>query len=151
MRAINHALTGALIGLTVDEPLLAGTGSLVSHYLLDMLPHFGPGKVHKKFLLSSSFRNSLFVDAFLCFLLVLLLSLTRPHRWLQAAICAFIATAPDLFWYAQYKQARQKKRWKPGVYARFASRIQWFERPIGAVVEVAWLIAGVSLLLPFVR
>ena len=50
----------------------------------------------------------------------------------------------------KYIRARKhQKASKPNAYTRFASNIQWFEHPIGAVVEVAWLIALIILIVPF--
>ncbi len=152
MRAINHALTGALIGLTISEPLIAVPASFVSHYLCDILPHFGPdpaGGITKR-LKSSWFRNSLYADALLCMVLVLALAVWRPEHWLLAAICAFVATLPDFANVGQYIRVNIKhKSYRPGPYVRFAVAIQWFERPIGAVVEVAWFIAALVLITPF--
>jgi hypothetical protein len=135
--ATNHALTGAIIGLVVASPAALPLAFL-SHYLLDALPHFGwPEdriKVHK----SKVFQNYLIAEAFLCFLIVLVLFITQPANWGLAAVCAFLAAAPDLFSMGRYFKERAGKLWKPNVYQEFASRIQWFERPIGGIVEIAW-------------
>ena len=80
-----------------------------------------------------------------------LLAVIRPEHWLLAAICAFVAASPDLLWINKYTQS---PLWQPRLATNlfpFANRIQWFQRPIGAVVEVAWFVAGIALLLPFLR
>ena len=41
MTATNHALSGALIGLAVMQPILALPLAFVSHFMLDAVPHFG--------------------------------------------------------------------------------------------------------------
>jgi hypothetical protein len=151
MTAINHALTGTAIGLLVGQPLLAVPLAVGSHYVCDVLPHFGTGLPDKVVLKSNKYRDYLAVEAGLCFLLVVGLAGFRPQHWLLAAICAFAAAAPDLLSINKYLAIRRGRRWQPGRYVRFASAIQWFERPIGAVVEVAWFVAALVIIVPFLR
>jgi hypothetical protein len=151
MTAINHALTGTVIGLLVGQPLLAVPLAVGSHYVCDVLPHFGTGLPDKVVLKSDRYRNYLAVETGLCLLLVVGLAGFRPQHWLLAAICAFAAAAPDLLSINKYLAIRRGRRWQPGRYVRFASRIQWFERPIGAVVEVAWFVAALVIIVPFLR
>lgn len=150
MRAVNHALTGAVIGLMVEEPLIALPASLLSHYACDVLPHYGSGIDREHDIRSRRFHYLLYADAALCLLLVMLLALRRPRHWLLAAVCAFVATLPDFASLGQYLRiTRAKKSWKPGRYVAFATGIQWFERPIGAAVETAWFAAGIVILAPY--
>ena len=152
MRAINHALTGALIGLSVLAPWVAVPVALASHFVCDAIPHYGAKASDESTIASKSFAIGLFADAALCGLLVLLLILTRPEQWLSSAVCAFIATAPDLLWIPGYMRARSGQAFrasKQNVYTVFAKSIQWFERPIGAVVELAWFVAASVLLTAF--
>lgn len=145
MTATNHALTGAIIGLVIVSPFALPI-AFVSHFLLDAIPHFGwPGEEGDR-LKGNIFRNYLLTEALICFLIVAVLSILQPTGWYIAVACAFLAASPDLFSYPRYASARAGKSWKPGRYASFASAIQWFERPIGAVVEVAWLIAAIFIL-----
>lgn len=145
MTATNHALTGTIIGLTIASPLALPV-AFFSHYLLDMIPHFGWPTPEKENLQSNRFRNYLIVEAVVCFLIVLLLFLTQPAGWLLAAVCAFLAAMPDLFSFNRYRNTRNGKSHVPNVYERFASRIQWFERPIGAAVEISWFAGAVFVL-----
>jgi hypothetical protein len=149
--AINHALTGAVIGLVVGEPLVALPAALASHFVCDALPHFGSGLPPKKQLKTNGFRNYLLVEAGLCFLLVALLAITRPQHWLLASVCAFMATSPDLLQINKYLKLRRGQQWKRSAFSKFAGGIQWFERPIGAVVEIAWFVAAIIILIPFLR
>lgn len=151
MTATNHALTGAIIGLVVGEPLVALPAALASHFVCDVIPHFGSSLPKKVRLKTAGFRNYLIVDASLCVLLVVCLAIFQPQNWLLAAVCAFLATSPDLFWINKYLKTRRGKHWKRGAFTTFAGKIQWFERPIGAVVEIAWFIAAVIILVPFLR
>lgn len=151
MTATNHALTGALIGLIVGEPLLAVPLAVVSHFVCDTLPHYGSAEPSEKVLKTNRFRNYLIVEAVLCFILVVVLALARPEHWLLAAVCAFAAASPDFLWIPRYLTTRSGRKWRPNLFSRFAVRIQWFQRPSGAVVEAAWFIGCIVLLVPFLR
>lgn len=146
MTATNHALTGAAIGIFISNPAAALVTAFISHFLLDALPHYGSSD--EKYLKSKRFALYLVLEAFLCFLIVLMLFILRPHHWLIAAICAFLAASPDLYWIRKYRAARANRNYRENMFGRFAGRIQWFQKPIGAYVEVAWLIGIIILLLP---
>jgi hypothetical protein len=152
MTATNHALTGAAIAFLIGNPLVAIPAALLSHFVCDALPHYGSSKPNEVYLKSNSFKVFLASDAVLCVVLELTLVLVRPRDWLLAAICAFIATSPDLFWIAMFKRAQDGKKLKSSNrFLKFAGDIQWFQRPIGGVVEFAWLIAGVTVITMFLR
>jgi hypothetical protein len=146
MTATNHAITGALIGLLVGEPLIALPAALLSHFVCDALPHYGSGKPNEIFLKSKEFRNMLIIDASLCVVLVIVLAITQPHDWFLASICAFLATSPDLVWINHFRLVKADKPWHPNLFSRFAAKIQWFERPSGAIIEAVWCIAGLTIL-----
>lgn len=150
MTAVNHALTGTAIGLLVGEPLIALPVAVASHFICDALPHFDSGIPGAR-LKSSNFRNYLILEALLCFLIVLSLALLRPDHWFLASVCAFLATSPDLLWINRYLKVRRGQHWKASAYAKFAVKIQWFAKPVGAVFEVAWFIAAILVILPFLR
>lgn len=152
MTATNHALTGAAVGFLIGNPAVALPAALASHYVCDALPHFGvTAKYKRRLLRSNAFRNYLLLEALICLGLVLVLAALRPAHWSLAALCAFAAAAPDLLSYNRYSKSRQRKAWRPGIYSRFAHGIQWFERPIGAAVEIAWAVAALSIVWPFIR
>lgn len=151
MTATNHALTGAIIGLVIGEPLVALPAALASHFVCDAIPHFGDGTKSLKRLKTNNFRNYLVLEFCLCVLLVSCLALFRPENWFLASVCAFLATSPDLVWINKYMKTRRGQKWKRNAFEAFASNIQWFEKPIGAVVEVAWFIAALVILVPFFR
>jgi len=151
MTAINHALTGSLIGLIIGQPLAAVPLAIGSHFVCDAIPHFGTGLPNKVLLKTDAFRNYLFAEGLLCFLLVCVLAFVRPEHWLLASICAFAAASPDLLSFNGYQKTRRGLNWEAGRYVKFAGGIQWFERPIGAVVEVAWFTGAVILLATFLR
>lgn len=142
MTATNHALTGAVIGLTVGSPVIAMVAAFLSHFVCDAIPHFGRGD---SFLKSKAFVKMLIVDALLCILLVLFLGVTQPAHWALAAVCAFLATSPDFLWIPMYQHITQGRQYVVKGFFKFASDIQWFERPIGGVVETVWFGAGIFL------
>ena len=154
MTATNHALTGAAIGLLLGEPLLAIPAAVASHFACDALPHFkAPGYVRHgdRFLRSRWFRNYLLIEAAVCGLIVLTLAFRQPLHWQLAAICAFLAAAPDLLSIRIFRAAQKNMTWRAKGYYRFSKAIQWFERPIGAAVEIAWFVALVAIIAPFLR
>src|SRR6185312_15169785 len=95
MRAINHALTGSLIGLIIGEPAIAVPAAVASHFILDAIPHYDevPAKptlkMKEQWLRTAKFRRLLYADALLCLGLVALLAARAPAHWLLASICAF--------------------------------------------------------------
>jgi len=149
MRAINHALTGTVIGLVVKEPAVAIPIALVSHWICDAIPHYGSGISEKHAMESNAFERLLYIDTILCFLLVLVLAILQPNHWVLASFCAFVAASPDLLSFNRWRLMRQGLKSKLTPYGKFAKGIQWFERPIGGVVELAWAIAAVILITPF--
>ncbi len=151
MRAINHALTGTLIGLTIGEPLIAIPVAFLSHFVCDAIPHYGSSLTDKEEIRSRLFRRLLYADVILCGGLVWLLYIRQPIYWQLAALCAFAAASPDWLSFNRYVRVNAHKQWRPSTYAKFATSIQWFERPIGAVVEAAWFIAATILLAPFLH
>ena len=150
MTATHHALTGAAIGLIVGQPILAIPLALVSHFILDAIPHFAFSTDGEKVLRTKLFRNYLIVEALLCFLIVCFLFASQPTNWLLAAICAFVAASPDFLHINKYIKKVRGQEWKQGWFSKFAVGIQWFQRPIGGVVEVAWCIAMIVIIAQFV-
>lgn len=150
MRAINHALTGIVVGLVIKEPAAAIPIALVSHWICDVIPHYGSGISEKHAMESRNFERLLYVDTILCVALVVILAILKPDHWMLAAFCAFVAASPDFLSFNRWRLMRQGLKSKLTPYGRFAKGIQWFERPIGGFVEIAWAIAAIILISPFV-
>ena len=147
MTATNHALTGALIGLSVSNPVLAVGLAFASHFVLDALPHYGPTKQN---IAGESFRNYLLVDMALCAVLVGVLFVIAHDNWLLASVCAFVATSPDAMWATDFFRARRglKKRdvTKRNALVRLHAAVQWYQKPAGAITELAWVSTAIVLL-----
>ncbi len=143
MTATNHAMTGAIIGLTVSNPVVAVVAAFFSHFVLDAIPHFGAGKDFYK---TKPFRIMLVVDSLLCIVLVAVLFTVHHEYWFVPALAAFTAASPDLWSFRRFYYHRIGKKYTRGRIAYFASSIQWFEKPIGAVVEIAWAACTITIL-----
>lgn len=142
MRAVNHALTGAAIGLAVGNPLVAAPAAFLSHFALDAIPHYDTDEDNIEKLRSAKFRGLLLTDIVLCGLLVVGLALSRPSHWMLAAVCAFLAASPDFMWLNGFIKANTGREVPPhkNFFVKFHSSVQWLTRPVGAVVEAAWLV-----------
>ncbi|HLC92052.1 MAG TPA: hypothetical protein VJC09_03285 [Candidatus Saccharimonadales bacterium] len=144
MTATNHVLTGIFIANAVQNPWIALPVALASHFVLDAIPHFGMVNIRFD---SNYFKVYLLCDMVVAALVLAALVLIMPqHIWLLMA-CGILGASPDLMWIPKFLAANQHKSMpKSGVIRKFHTIIQWFERPIGWVVEVAWFIAMTLLL-----
>ena len=145
MTATNHALTGAIIGFTVVSPWVFLV-AILSHFVLDAFPHFGTSESIKDRVNKSWFEKYLIAEFVICVAIVAFLRIQSPDFWLAPAVCAFLATSPDLISYRKFSAIRKNKLFKPNLYERFADNIQWFEKPIGAVVEIVWAVCAITIL-----
>jgi hypothetical protein len=59
MTGFNHGMTGAAIALAVKQPALAVPLAFLSHFVTDMIPHFG---LNEQELFSKRFNLILFAD-----------------------------------------------------------------------------------------
>lgn len=143
MTATNHALTGAVIGMTVSNPVFAVMLAFLSHFALDALPHYGPKKGD---IGGNRFRNYLLLDISLCIVLVLILAFTSPQHWFLAAVCAFFATSPDAMWLPDFVRARRGQKQRTfsgrGPLVRLHAWVQWYQKPLGAITEALWLVVA---------
>jgi hypothetical protein len=163
MTATNHALTGALIALAVKKPELAIPLALLSHFALDLVPHYNPSGLTKdKFINYSTswskkmkdpgFRLIFPIDMFLFMAVLLILPLLAPafvSPW-TVLFSAVAGAAPDFFGGLKYLahlifHIGTKGRDKDWL-TRFHISLQWMERPWGIYVEIAWAILALFLI-----
>lgn len=147
MTAPNHALTGAVIGLTIHEPLLAAPLAFLSHFACDAIPHYDPPTQDGVARLSSKkfIREFLILGGALCLVLVIVLAIAQPKHWVLAAVCAFLAASPDLFWIPRFIHIMRthkdidmtKRNW----FSRFHSFVQWKTGPQFLSLEAVWFVA----------
>lgn len=135
MTATNHAITAANIALATKS-WWAVPIALVSHFVLDALPHFGEPGIeyrHSKFKLVASFDLVLFIGTFL-----LVLATANQYIWVVLA-SGFMAVIPDSVWfyryYLEHKLGQLPSRNK---LTDFHAKIQWGERSWGWIIEIGW-------------
>lgn len=141
MTGVNHALTGIAIAVLVQRPEVAVPLALLSHFVLDMIPH-GVVEVYKR----RQFRNYLILEA-LCMTIITLIAMGAfAHIWFLVGLCAVLAFAPDMLWPFQLNG---KLANAPGFrqFYWFHKRIQWSETKRGFVVEGLYAFVLVIFLL----
>jgi hypothetical protein len=132
MTGLNHALTGAAIGLAVQQPLLVLPLAILSHFVLDAIPHFD----HEVYRHGSKyFMRIMICDGLLAVGSIIALMIFFPAAAWAVVLGALGATLPDFLWPIYYNNGR-RKHW----YFTFHTVIQWFERPPGLLVEASYLI-----------
>jgi hypothetical protein len=147
MTATNHVLTGAVIALAVKQPALAVPLAILSHFVLDALPHFAlkSGRVfdyEKK-----SFANYITpIDATVATAILVWLGffLDTGVSNLLVVICAIAAYLPDVFWIPTFIRELKTHIWEPkNWFLKFHQKIQWRERPWGIYIELVWAVGAV--------
>lgn len=151
MTATNHMLAGAVVATAIQQPLIVFPAVIASHFVLDVLPHFGvredtPSERNKHPL----FRYVLVIDFFLTAGLLLLLPsiLHGTVSWWVLVLGMFLAWAPDLMWVREFFQNAKahEDRERHGKVVHFHQKIQWFEKPLGLITEVVFF-GGMAVLL----
>lgn len=143
MTATNHALTGAVIATVISVPIIALPLAFSSHFVLDVLPHFGekPGKRKR---LSKSVWS---VDVILLIFFLLILAFTS--NWL-ALLGAVLAISPDFAWIYKFMVDERFGSLPPKPENRFNSfhsGIQKYETRRGIVFEIVWFVLLSSILI----
>ena len=149
MIALNHALTGAVIGLTVTNPWLALPLAFVSHLALDAIPHYDfPGDELARIRSKGFLYFQILGNAVLCFGVVLALGIAQPAHWLLGATCAFVAAMPDMFKIGKFLHATRHNTLIQGNwFNRLHHDIQWKVGPGLWWTETIWCALFTSLLI----
>jgi hypothetical protein len=132
MLMVNHALTGAVLGLTIRNPAMLAPAAVLSHFVLDAIPHFGH---HESSLKSTRWRITGLVDGLVTALAVTVALLIWPQYTNHIMLGVGFAILPDLFYIPEILLGRRITGW----FGRWHSRIQWGENPTGWPVDLAWL------------
>jgi len=150
MTATNHVLTGALIAVTVDRPLLAIVLAFISHYVLDSLPQFGLSDIpeaerdsNQKFVIFVGFDSYITLGLFW-----LMPFLLQGHaNPLTVFACMAAAQVPDAVWFIRHMRANRHGAYHEQHWTtRFHKFIQWCERSWGVYVELIYLTSIIVLL-----
>jgi len=142
MTATNHAITAANMALITKQwwvlPL-----ALLSHFVLDMLPHYGEPTLEAR---GARFKTVLLVDVVMLTLLTWLVIMTAgQYVWLTLAAMA-VAISPDTVWiYRYYREHKEGELPMKNPITYFHARIQWGERSWGWIIEIAWFIAMLAV------
>lgn len=132
MLAINHTLTALLIAVTVKKPELVVPIALASHFVLDVIPHYGE---HEKVSRGSSFYNLKIIADGLLSLLVVVLAINHwPNLAGIIVLSAFFSILPDLIWPLALVVKKQGPLWE---FFKFHKQIQ-HESPNGIIIELIW-------------
>lgn len=151
MTATNHALTGAVIAVAINKPIIALPIALLSHFALDSLPHWNywfPGQRRFR-------RWVLFLEFGLSLTLLTTLSLiSGTVEWWLVASCGLLAILPDMMWFpylilgkntpADGKNLLHRLR-------RFHLKIQWSETSWGLAIEMLWFATMLQIYLLIVN
>lgn len=148
MTISNHVLVGSLIAVTVKEPVLVLPLALLSHYILDALPHYGyPG--HGGYKEAFKHKSTYVLEGLNIVGLVLLIFTIHFSVWVVSA-AALLALLPDFEWPYRYWFYERKNLRPPNtITAKFHQKIQWSERWWGIFIEVTFFIVVYSVFLKY--
>lgn len=145
MTGFSHATTGVVIALAVHNPALALPLAFASHFVLDAVPHYGDDKLDGT---NKAFRRFILIDAIAGFGISILMFVLMPEHRVLIALCAAMATIPDLMWLPNHIRQTKNLPSKPhNRLMRWHHRIQ-FEHPVwGILAEGIWLAAMISFII----
>lgn len=148
MTGTNHALTGANIALITGQwwavPL-----SFISHFMLDVLPHYGEDAERGR-----RFKIVLGIDVLVASILALAMAGAGVLSWF-VFLCMIVAWSPDVvhFWREwHFATGRATPETMPQNWlTSFHKKLQWGERTWGWVLEISWFIAMISVMALTIR
>jgi hypothetical protein len=151
MTATNHMLTGAVIAATVRQPLLVVPLAFLSHFVLDVFPHFGVEESDTAARNNHPlFKTVLSLDLIILSLALIIIPITLHGQdlpWWVLLLGMLAAWVPDIVWIDHlYRDMKGHVRKPPHRLTRFHQKIQWFERPPGIITEVIWLAGSITVL-----
>lgn len=138
MTGFNHTLAGAIIAVVIPSPYQPLTAFL-SHFLLDVFPHFGNHDSIKPW--NDKFKKMLLADGVVSLLILIGAIALFPDRVWLIFTCIVASTLPDYLWWFEDKAPQ----WMRPYYA-FHLKIQW-EVPHGGWYECVYFVIGIGILL----
>ncbi len=131
MTGLNHVATGITIAITIRRPEIALPLALLSHFVLDALPH------SKVPLRRSIMTPYLIAEALFCTVLTIICMMLFSEYWLLVGLCAVLAFSPDFLWPFFYNDKLRTKPFFKDFY-KFHKSIQWSESYRGWLVEALY-------------
>lgn len=134
MIGFNHAAVGGLLAVTLPLPLAVPL-AFASHFLLDILPHYGipPNRRNS----SVVWRTVSIIDFVAAWVVIGGMALVWGRY--DIIICGLVAASPDFTWVARIIYARSFDLDYTKNATRFThwhARIQLYERPWGIWIEL---------------
>lgn len=140
MRAVVHVAAGAAIVATIQNPWISLPVAVLSHFVLDALPHYGDIKAHRAQQLAEQ-RWAVPLDALAALVVLLAIVIVYPDQPWLVALGGVLCASPDIghvFPFVRYLRtgdASPARDW----LSRFHDKIQWCERRWGIAVELPFL------------
>lgn len=146
MIGVNHVATGVLVATIFSQPALALPLALLSHFVIDAIPHWdykiGNNVAYQQL--------AMMLDLTLSLSLLLILSVSLDSSTRLVIACGFLAALPDAMWLPyilKREKAPHAKNKVLGTLLRLHGNIQWNESSKGVYIEIIWFIATVALIL----
>ena len=130
MLGFNHVLAGSIVAVLTPAPIVPVV-SFLSHFLLDLTPHFGRSKTIYPY--TKPFKRLLVIDGTLSLLGYLFAITLFPNMWFIIGVGVFFSILPDLLWIFW----RHNTKWMVK-FLDWAERIQWGERPYGWIFDIVY-------------
>jgi hypothetical protein len=133
MLALNHTLFGIMIAVTVKKPELVVPLAFSSHFVLDVVPHFGNSESFGTY--SKKFFRVIQLDTISATTASLIAIYFWPQMIWMITLGVWSSIAPDLLWPFAKNTKKGSLAWK---FFRFHKKIQLSETRNGIISEIAW-------------
>jgi hypothetical protein len=151
MTGLNHALTGATVAALINEPAIALPAALLSHFVVDMIPHWDykvPGGLAGR-------KKIMAFDLALSLGLLLILSLVVDATPWVIVAGGLLGILPDTMWLRFFMTGKADpsngNKNPMHLLRRFHLGIQWSETPAGIYVEAAWFVLVLCIIFGIYR
>lgn len=141
MQALNHTVFGTLVAVTINEPLVAIPVALGSHFVMDIIPHYGNDPRAARG--SKAYNFKVVIDALASILILLFFISLHPANTSLVVICALATTFPDFLWPLALYIRQRGPLW---AFFKFHKRIQRESR-VGIFVELGWFLLTTTLVI----
>jgi len=146
MTGLNHAVTGATVAAAINRPIIALPAALLSHFLVDMIPHWNykvPGGPAGRI-------KVMILDLIMSLSLLIVLALTVNAIPWVVFFGGLLAISPDVMWLEFFLTGRTSIK---GSSKRLVNRVRRFhlwiqlsETSWGILVEAVWFVLMLTLI-----